>query len=384
MRILYSHRVQSRDGQGVHIDELVRALRAAGHTVNMVGPSFYEKGGDGAGSALVGLARRIAPATAAWAELAYDYQAYRRLKHAHRVFKPDLIYERCNLFFSAGARVARETGTLFYLEVNSPLAQERMEHGGLKLAARAARLEMEVWRAADRVLPVTAVLADILVAAGVQPAQVSVIPNGVDLSRFPPRGPRPADKPISLGFVGFVRAWHGLDRVITGMAGNPGGPPVTLTIVGDGPARAELEALAQQLNIADRVGFTGVVPPEKVAPLVAEFDIALQPQATPYASPLKIFDYMAAGCAIVAPDQPNIREILKHNRTAVLFDPAHPELMWNAVAWLIEEPTLRTRIGTAARRWIEDTNRTWSGNATSVTELATADLVGRVVGLGGG
>jgi len=374
MRILYSHRVQSRDGQGVHIDELVRALRAAGHTVNMVGPSFYEKGGDGAGSALVGLARRIAPATAAWAELAYDYQAYRRLKHAHRVFKPDLIYERCNLFFSAGARVARETGTLFYLEVNSPLAQERMEHGGLKLAARAARLEMEVWRAADRVLPVTAVLADILVAAGVQPAQVSVIPNGVDLSRFPPRGPRPADKPISLGFVGFVRAWHGLDRVITGMAGNPGGPPVTLTIVGDGPARAELEALAQQLNIADRVGFTGVVPPEKVAPLVAEFDIALQPQATPYASPLKIFDYMAAGCAIVAPDQPNIREILEHERTALLFNPNDSAALWQAISRLIDDPALRRRLAVAARAELEAKDYTWHGNARRIAQWAAGQM----------
>jgi glycosyltransferase involved in cell wall biosynthesis len=374
MRILYSHRVQSRDGQGVHIDELVRALRAAGHTVNMVGPASYQKTGFGGENALTAAARRLLPAAAAsWAEIAYDHQAYRRLLHAHALFKPDLIYERCNLFFTAGARVARKTGNLFYLEVNSPLAQERAEHGGLALAARAARMEQQVWRAADRVLPVTQVLADIVAASGVPPEKLSVTPNAVDLARFPPRPPRP-ESPVSLGFVGFVRAWHGLDRVIEGMArtGN-----VTLTIVGDGPARPALEALAARLNVADRVTFTGVVPPETVGTLVAGFDIALQPQATPYASPLKIFDYMAAGCAIVAPDQPNIREILQHAQTAILFAPDDPALMWNAVQWLIEEPALRTRLGSAARAWIEQENRTWAGNAARIVAHAETDLAAR-------
>ena len=88
--------------------------------------------------------------------------------------------------------------------------------------------------------------------------------------------------------------------------------------------RADLEALAQKLGIAGNVRFTGLVQPEEVPAIVTTFDIALQPGATPYASPLKIFDYMAAGCAIVAPSQPNILEILQDGTTAKLFDPKHP------------------------------------------------------------
>ena len=182
---------------------------------------------------------------------------------------------------------------------------------------------------------------------------------------------------MSLGFVGFVRPWDGLDRVIEGMATQTGGQAVTLTIVGDGPARLDLERLAANLELSDRVTFTGVVPSETVGSLLAAFDIALQPQATPYASPLKIFDYMAAGCAIVAPDQKNIREVLKHGRTAVLFDPATPQLMWNAVQWLIDEPALRERLGAAARAWIERENRTWAENAARVVALAEQDLGSR-------
>jgi glycosyltransferase involved in cell wall biosynthesis len=377
MRILYSHRVRSLDGQRVHVDELVRALRAAGHVVSVVGPPFRGQAGVG-GSRMVDAARKLLPAAAEWAELGYNFRAELRLRRACATFKPDLIYERCNLFLSAGARVAKATGTLFFLEVNAPLAHERMTHGSLALAERASRMEIEVWRAADRVLPVTGVLGDILAAAGVDRSNISVIPNGVDLARFARRPPRPPDRPVSLGFVGFVQPWHGLDRVIEGMAAHTGGQAATLTIVGDGPARAALERLAVERDLADRVTFTGVVPAETVASLLAGIDIALQPQATPYASPLRIFEYMAAGCAIVAPDQKNVREVLKHGQTAVLFDPQAPQLMWNAVQWLVDEPALRVRLGAAARAWIERENRTWAGNAARIVALAAEDLASRL------
>ena len=78
MRILYSHRIGSRDGQGVHLEEMVAALRAQGHEVRVVGPSFYEQGGLGGESRAVGLARRLLPGWAAeLAELAYNVPAYR-------------------------------------------------------------------------------------------------------------------------------------------------------------------------------------------------------------------------------------------------------------------------------------------------------------------
>ncbi len=365
MRILYSHRINSHDGQGVHIEELVRALREAGHEVRVVGPSFYEDAGFGGESSLVARLRRLLPgALGELAELAYNIPAYRRLKAAWREMRPDVVYERCNLYFLAGAWLARRHGARLLLEVNSPLALEREKHGGLRLAGLARRLEHWTWRSATRVLPVTHVLADFLVQGGVDPAHIAVIPNGIDLARFPPRPPAPADGTVTLGFVGFVRAWHGLDRVIEGMAGGP--THTRLVVVGDGPAIPDLTALATRLGIGDRVRFTGLVQPAEVPGVVTAFDIALQPSATPYASPLKIFDYMAAGCAIVAPDQPNIREILAHEQTALLFG---QDGMWSAVERLIAEPALRARLGAAARGELEARNYTWAGNAGRVAAL---------------
>ena len=223
------------------------------------------------------------------------------------------------MYFLAGAWLARRHKIKLLLEVNSPLADERQKHGGLRLAGLARRLEYWTWRSAARVLPVTQVLADILATHGVDPDRITVVPNGIDLARFPPRPPEATNSTVTLGFVGFVRAWHALDRVLHGMAQGPAN--TRLVVVGDGPAMPDLTALAAQLGLADRFHATGLVQPHDVPAIVAGFDIALQPSATPYASPLKIFDYMAAGCAIVAPDQPNIREVLVHEQTALLFPP---------------------------------------------------------------
>jgi glycosyltransferase involved in cell wall biosynthesis len=378
MRILYSHRIQSRDGQSVHVEELITALLQEGHSVEVVGPSFYSHAGFGGGSSVVAALRRLLPgALGELAELAYNIPATLRLRRACRAFRPDLIYERYNLYYLAGAWLARRTGLPYFLEVNSPLAEERIRYGGLRLRRLAHRAERYVWRSATRVLAVTGVLKDMIAAAGIDAARIEVVQNGVVLDRFLPApfaGNADPQGRLVLGFVGFVRPWHGLDAVIRAMARHnaAGGQAVALSIVGEGPARADLEHLARELGVSGSVHFTGLVDHARVPDLVAGFDIALQPQVVAYASPLKIFDYMAAGRAIVAPDQPNIREILADEQTALLFDPADPAALWQAIARLIADAALRDRLGAAARAELERRDYTWRGNARRIAAWAAA------------
>jgi len=372
MRILYSHRIQSRDGQGVHVEELVAALRAEGHEVHVVGPRFYDQASFGGGSSMVDTLRRFLPGVLGeFAELAYNIPAYRRLRRECEAFKPEFIYERYNLYYLAGAWLARRTGLPFLLEVNSPLAYERTKFGGLKLRRLAHRLERYTWATAHRILAVTGALKGMIAAVGIDPDRISVVPNGVVLDRFDAAASRAATAPV-LGFVGFVRPWHGLDGVIRSMAATRAELPVTLRVVGEGPAREDLEALAAELGIAESVQFVGLVPHEEIPEQVSHFDIALQPSVVAWASPLKIFDYMAAGRAIVAPDRPNIREILTHEETALLFEPDTPGAMWDAIARLSADATLRERLGKAARAELERRDYTWRGNARRVVAWAQA------------
>jgi glycosyltransferase involved in cell wall biosynthesis len=317
------------------------------------------------------LRSRLPRALGELAELGYNLLAYWRLRLACRRFQPQLIYERYNLYYLAGTLLSRRTGVRLFLEVNAPLADERARHGGLGLPGLARWLERYVWQSADRVLAVTGALKDIIVMAGVPPTRIEVVPNGIDPGRFANLPERERhDDAVVLGFVGFVRDWHGLDGVIAAMAADASGPRIRLDVVGDGPALPALRQQAEALGIAERVRFAGLVEHEWIPAVVASFDIALQPRVVAYASPLKLFEYMAAGKAIVAPDQPNIREVLQDGATAVLFDPARDGSMWEAIGRLAADPAMRARLGEAARREIERRDYTWRGNAERLIRWA--------------
>jgi glycosyltransferase involved in cell wall biosynthesis len=181
---------------------------------------------------------------------------------------------------------------------------------------------------------------------------------------------------VVLGFIGFMRPWHGLDALLRAMARH-GDKRIRLLIVGDGPALPDLRRQAETLGLAGRVRFTGLAAREAIPGLLAGIDIAMQPKVVPYASPLKIFEYMAAGRAIIAPDQPNIREILRHEATALLFDPAQEGALWEAVLRLVDDTPLRMRLGAAAREEIARRDHTWRANADLLVAWAEADLARR-------
>ena len=385
MRILYHHRTASKDGQAVHIEELIQALRDLGHEVRVVAPSAGAESPQGAMGAEVGCVRRLRDklpkAVYELLELGYSLLAYQRLARAAREFRPDVIYERYNLYLLAGLLLKWRRGIPLLLEVNAPLADERMRFGGLGLPALARWAEGCVWRGADVVLPVTEVLAGHVRARGVPPERLHVIPNGINEAHFA-AAPTPAaakaalgwPDALVLGFTGFVRDWHGVDRVLHWLA-LPGTPAAArLLVVGDGPERANLEALARTLKIEDRVRFTGVVDRHAVPAHVAAFDIALQPAVVAYASPLKLFEYLALGKAIVAPRQPNIEEVLTDGANALLFDNGRPGALEAALTRLAADAALRARLAEGARATIGRLGLTWRGNAQRVTALAEALL----------
>lgn len=378
MRILYHHRTASKDGQAVHIDELIAALRALGHEVRVVGPTL--SGGDGMG-AEAGWVQRLKTtlpkAVYELMEFGYSALAYLRLARAAREFKPDVIYERYNLFLMAGLMLKRRTGLPLLLEVNGPLVHERSRFGGLGLPRLARWTEAILWRGADFVLPVTRVLGGHVAAYGVPAGRIEVISNGINQEHFalaptPEQARRALGWPdaLVLGFTGFVRDWHGVDRVVRWMASGDAPAHARLLVVGDGPARAQLERLASELALGDRVRFTGVIARERVPEHVAAFDIALQPAVVPWASPLKLFEYLALAKAVVAPRVPNIEEVLVDGDNAILFEPDAPRGIEDALTRLCADAALRDRIGVAAGATIARRGLTWRDNARRVVQLA--------------
>lgn len=378
MNILYHHRIGSRDGQAVHIDSLIAAFRRAEHQVRLVAPPSFGKVSFGRESSWLRLLRRLLPRICyEILETAYNVPVFLRLRRAVSESRPDIIYERYNLFVFAGAVLAWWCGIPLILEVNSPLAEERAKLGGLAFPRVAARIERRIWRSADFVLPVSRVLAERVRRAGVPAERIAVIPNGIDNDLLHPLDGFAAKKRLNLenkmvlGFVGFIRDWHGLDDILD-LIRDPAAPETLhFLIVGDGPARRSLEDRAASLGLEDRLTFTGVVERGALAPYLAAFDIALQPKVVDYASPLKIFEYMAAGRAIAAPDQSNIREILTDGETAVLFRPEEFKALRDAILRLAGDAELRRRLGTAAYRTIFDRDYSWDANVRRIAALAS-------------
>lgn len=383
MKILYHHRTASKDGQAVHIEEMIDAMRALGHQVCVVAPAIgvqTDKQGEMGGE--VGWVHRLKSALPRAVyellELAYSLVAYRQLAQATKDFQPDFIYERYNLFLLSGTLLKRKLGIPLLLEVNAPLVDERTKHsGGLTLVRLARWAEGTAWRSADHVLPVTHVLARHVQAYGVPIERISVIPNGINQEHFV-HAPDPAtakarlglNDQLVLGFTGFVRDWHGVDRVVRWMATTSAPSHCHLLVVGDGPVRTDLETLAATLGIAQRVTFTGVIDRERVPEHVAAFDVALQPAVTAYASPLKLMEYLVLGKAIIAPNEPNLLEILTNGNNALLFDDKTPGSFEAALTRLCADAALRNVLAEGAKNTITRMNLTWLGNADRVVMLA--------------
>ncbi|HEX5759982.1 MAG TPA: glycosyltransferase, partial [Thermoanaerobaculia bacterium] len=343
----------------------------------------------GAGRGLGALASRLAarlPLAAREAmELAYNLVAYRRLSAAIRRRRPAFVYERYAANTFAGVLAARRHGVPLVLEVNAPLALEKAEHGGLRFARLTRSVERWVCARASVTLAVTRVLAGVLEAEGVPPGKVQVMPNGVrrGFGAAPDLAARAAaararlgigTDEVLVGFIGWFRPWHGLERLLEAAA-DPAWREarVRLLLAGEGPALPALRRAAAPLG--DRVLFAGTVPREEVEATLAACDVAVQPAVTPYACPMKLLEYMAAGRAIVAPASDNVRELLADGESALLAGdgpaPAAAEL-GRAVLVLARDPALRARLGAAARRAVEERGLFWEENARRVEELAAA------------
>jgi glycosyltransferase involved in cell wall biosynthesis len=382
MKILFHHRIASRDGQAVHLEEMLEALAELGHETVLVGPASFANASFGDNPSAIDLIKRMIPsALYELMEVGYNILAYRRLSKAVKKFRPDFIYERFSLFLLAGVWLRKRRKIPVLLEVNGPLYEERLKHDGLRIKWLARACQRYIWNNVDYVLPVTEVLAGNIRGYGVPQKRIAVIPNGINPKRFgnaPTAAEAKAamglDGRLVLGFTGFVRKWHSMDRVIDFLADHGEALNLHLLVIGDGPVRTDLEAQAVSRGVTHRFSITGVIGRDELVAKAAAFDIALLPGINDYASPLKLFEYLWLGQAVVAPDQQNIREVLTDGKDALLVDPKSPTAMTDATLRLCRDEELRTRIGAEAKNTLSSKGLYWSTNANRIVCLAESIL----------
>jgi glycosyltransferase involved in cell wall biosynthesis len=244
---------------------------------------------------------------------------------------------------------------------------------------RLARREARVWAAAEGYVTITAALAaDLIRRLGTRTA-LAVIADGAR----PPEPVPPAiaaGRPFTVAYAGHLYPWKGVEVLIEALAQ---APDATGVIVGGHEREPDLDrvrALAASRGLSDRVTFTGLVPPFAVSAQLAAADVLVLPNpasaiSTRFTSPLKLFEYMAAGRAIVASDLPAIREVIEHEVQALLVPPGDAGALAGAIRRLADDPALRDRLGRAARARVADF--TWDRRAERLEALLARVVDGR-------
>ena len=269
--------------------------------------------------------------------------------------RPPLVYE------SHGYAPEVAAALPHLVDTATPPSQSKLK----RLAAR----EERVWRMAEGYVTITQGLADDLASRFGSRQQQVVVPDGV---RVVTRAREPLPVQPIVGYAGHLYTWKGVDVLLRAVALVQGAQAL---IVGGHDKERDLgraKALAHELGIANRVTFTGLVEPARVPDHLAKAMILVLPNpasaiSTRYTSPLKLFEYMAAGRAIVASDLPSIREVVRDHEQALLVEPGSPEALAAAIKTLIDNPALAETLARAA--YAEAPKYTWGRRAEKLEAL---------------
>ncbi len=385
MKILYHHRTLGDGAEGIHIQAIVNGLRALGHNVKLVSlvgeQTHFRRAQDAKESKWDRIRKRIPGPVYELAEIAYNLKGLRMLEKNIASFQPDIIYDRYAHFSFSALWAAKRNGLPLILEVNSPYSIQKRQWEKLYFPWLSKMGEEKIFRAAPHIITVSTPLKKIIMSYGVPEERITVLPNGTDPQRFNPaidagplRKKLGLEGHIVMGFVGILRRWHNIDKLINILEEiDLPARKATMLFLGDGPSFDELVAYNKKQGNEKWIRFLGRIPHDKIQEYIAMMDIAISPHATPYSSPMKILEYMAMEKAILAPDMENIRDLLQDGETALLFKPDDARSLKEKLVRLMEDADLRRRLGQNARRVVQE-KFTWLNNARKTAELAKALL----------
>lgn len=384
VKILYHHRTRGREVEGVHIRGIVHALRDLGHQVSVLSfpgadpesepPANAQKG---AKRGLAGWLTKTPGVFFELLELAYNLITWFRIRSVFRRDHPDLIYERYSLYLCATVWMARRSGIPLILEINDSALVPRVRPLILKGLAR--RIEGWCLRNCTGIVFISSYFRDIATKAHgtISPSVIS--PNAADIGRFDPsrfdraelRAAKGLDGQIVCGYVGAFVRWHGVAEFMRDIAARLAKTPhLTLILVGGGSDLAAVEATIAEHGLREQVLTPGRVDHREIPDWIACMDFAVLPNSNEYGSPMKLFEFMAMGVAVLAPDYAPIAEVIDDGVSGWLFPKGQTKTCIDRALELSSQPESLTSTGNAARAYIVR-ERQWRNNAEQLLSLLT-------------
>ncbi|MFC0250923.1 TIGR04063 family PEP-CTERM/XrtA system glycosyltransferase [Massilia consociata] len=306
--------------------------------------------------------------------------------------KPDVLHAHSpSLNAIAALRAGKRFGIPVVYEVRAFWEDAAVDHGtssenGLRYRATRA-LETYALKRADAVTTICEGLRKDILARGIPADKVTVIPNAVDIDKFSVGGS--ADQELKtklglqgsrlIGFIGSFYAYEGLDillRAVPQLAKEL--PDLRVLLVGGGPQDAQLRQLAKDLNITDKVVFTGRVPHDQVQKYYDLLDVLVYPRLsmrlTDLVTPLKPLEAMAQGRILAASDVGGHLELIADGKTGVLFKADDPSSLADKVGALLRAQERWPALRAAGREYVES-ERNWP-----VSVARYKNIYGRLTG----
>ncbi len=241
------------------------------------------------------------------------------------------------------------------LEANASEVTWREQWSSLVFPGLARATERLVLRASARVAVVSENAAADLRPQIPDDGRLRVVPNGVEVQSFagaaPHALPFPSDAFV-VAFSGLFYPWHGaryLAEAFRLLVAER--PSSRLLLVGDGEDIVSVRSILKTELAEGTATITGLVPREEVPGYLAAAQVLVSPHAPGpgfIGSPIKLWEYMAAGRSIVATDVAQLGDVLRHGETALLVPPADPAALAEALAELHDDPDLRAALARAA------------------------------------
>ena len=384
MRILhvFDHSIPLHSGYTFRSAAILREQRALGwETFHLTGPrqikcAVAEEDVDGLHF------YRTAPPTGLMSrlpvlnQLADMLALERRLDEALDIVQPDIVHAHSPQLNAVPAlRAAHRRGIPAVYEVRAFWEDAAVDHGTTTEGSVRYRLSKSLdtyaFKHVDAVTCICEGLRSDIVGRGIPVEKVTVIPNAVDIEKFPLGNP--PDEALKaglglsgarvLGFIGSFYAYEGLDLLLDALPNILAqAPDVRVLLVGGGPQEANLKQQAASLGIADKVVFTGRVPHAEVNRYYDLVDLLVYARhsmrLTELVTPLKPLEAMAQGQLFIASDVGGHKELVRHNETGWLFKADDVEALTHSVLGALGAEAQWPAMCAAGRRFVE-TERNW-------------------------
>ncbi|MFM1771202.1 MAG: hypothetical protein RLZZ71_344 [Bacteroidota bacterium] len=374
--------LEAPTGYGSHMRGMIKGFKDEGHTVEVLvmGKAPAEDSTNLQSFGVKSFVKMFIPkiiwrTLKEFQQIRFDKYAASELQTKIVSFQPDMVYERSAWMSNGSVEVLSNFNIKHVVEINAPFEEEvkSFEKALSFLASTGKKKLKHLLQAANLVLPITSSLQEYLIKRyDLISNKCLVIPNAIEYSEIQINESRVnainkqyklSDVTV-LGFVGSIFPYHGVDRLIRGVA-KLNYTDISILIVGDGYLIPSLKKLAEELGVSKRVHFTGSVPKEDIYNYISAMDILTLPNTEWYCSPVKLFEYGAFGKTILAVNEAGVFDVMT-NEEGLLFENNDSAFQEALLAAITDVDALKIKAQNFKQKVLA--KHTWRANAHKVLQ----------------